>query len=402
VDIDAAYKREFIFLKSQIKELKKQKGELTSKMEQAISSAQKDLDHQQKKVVSLNATNEKLGDRLFKLEQNAELETENQTLLSNTVKQAALSLEVPVKTEQDLSLYFDQALLRLENSSKIRQAKGAFYLESGQQVEGNLLQIGNIATIGEHDRRFYMLAPAGEGALKAWKGIAEGAALFKGEFPAVIPLFIYEGLEKAVHRKPEQTLFEFVQAGGSIAWVIVLLGLFGLVLCLLRAWSLRKYAAEANYIDEHCHPSDLEGTKKSLEEMNSKSTQRNLFLKILNLRQRGKENIHDVVDEGMIQEHKFIDRFGSLILVFAAVAPLLGLLGTVTGMISTFDIITEHGTGDPKLLSHGISEALITTELGLIVAIPTLLFGNILSGWGKNLKMTLDKVVLKLTNETES
>ncbi|MCB0421086.1 MAG: hypothetical protein KDD61_08820, partial [Bdellovibrionales bacterium] len=50
VDIDAAYKREFIFLKSQIKELKKQKGELTSKMEQAISSAQKDLDHQQKKV----------------------------------------------------------------------------------------------------------------------------------------------------------------------------------------------------------------------------------------------------------------------------------------------------------------------------------------------------------------
>ncbi len=100
----------------------------------------------------------------------------------------------------------------------------------------------------------------------------------------------------------------------------------------------------------------------------------------------------------MIHEHKIIDRFGAMILVFAAVAPLLGLLGTVTGMISTFDIITEYGTGDPKLLSHGISEALITTELGLVVAIPTLLFGNILSGWGKNIKMTLDKVALRVIN----
>ena len=59
----------------------------------------------------------------------------------------------------------------------------------------------------------------------------------------------------------------------------------------------------------------------------------------------------------------------------------MGLLGTVTGMISTFDIITEFGTGDPKLLS-GISEALVTTELGLIVAIPSLLFWGTCSTGG--------------------
>ena len=82
----------------------------------------------------------------------------------------------------------------------------------------------------------------------------------------------------------------------------------------------------------------------------------------------------------------------------AAVAPLLGLLGTVTGMISTFDIITEFGTGDPKLLSSGISEALITTKLGLVVAIPSLLLGNLLGGWSGKIKVMLEREALRLSN----
>ena len=66
--------------------------------------------------------------------------------------------------------------------------------------------------------------------------------------------------------------------------------------------------------------------------------------------------------------------------VFAAVTPLLGLLGTVTGMIETFQSISLYGTGDPKLMSSGISQALITTQLGLAVAIPLLLFHSMLQG----------------------
>ena len=76
----------------------------------------------------------------------------------------------------------------------------------------------------------------------------------------------------------------------------------------------------------------------------------------------------------------------------------MGLLGTVTGMISTFDIITEFGTGDPKLLSSGISEALVTTELGLIVAIPSLLLGNMLNGWADNIQGELESLILRLQN----
>ena len=66
--------------------------------------------------------------------------------------------------------------------------------------------------------------------------------------------------------------------------------------------------------------------------------------------------------------------------VLAAVSPLLGLLGTVTGMIETFQSITLFGTGDPKLMSGGISQALVTTQLGLAVAIPLVLLHSILTG----------------------
>lgn len=400
VDIDAAYKREYIFLKSQIKELKKQKKQLQKQFTLAVREAERDLDRSQEKVVSLNAVNERLGEKLFKIEQSSDINSENKELLDNTMKQAALSLNIKGEQIPEINTLFDQALIRLEQSSQIRQSIGNFYLESGQLVKGDLLQIGNIATVGRHNDTYHLLAPAGQGTLKSWKETQTGEALFAGNFPATFPLFIYEGLDKAIEKRKDKSVVEFIAAGGTIAWVIVFMGLFALLLCALRAFSLNRYAAETNYIDEQCQADDPEKTLDSLEGMSSTSSQKRLFLKILGLKkEKGSEALHDVAEEGMIQEHKLIDRYGALILVFAAVAPLLGLLGTVTGMISTFDIITEHGTGDPKLLSHGISEALITTELGLVVAIPTLLLGNILSGWGKNLKMTLDKIILKLTNE---
>lgn len=109
-------------------------------------------------------------------------------------------------------------------------------------------------------------------------------------------------------------------------------------------------------------------------------------------------DLERVFAEGMLREEGRIDRLGSALTVIAAVAPLLGLLGTVTGMISTFDVITEFGTGNPKLLSGGISEALITTELGLVVAIPALLLGNLLNAWATALKAQVEQGALRLVN----
>jgi biopolymer transport protein ExbB len=116
----------------------------------------------------------------------------------------------------------------------------------------------------------------------------------------------------------------------------------------------------------------------------------------------GREALENVVAEAILREAPRVGRFGQVLTVMAAVAPLLGLLGTVTGMIATFDVITEHGTGDPKMLSGGISEALITTELGLIVAIPTLLLGTLLQGAAAAIQRSMERAALRVINLADS
>lgn len=88
------------------------------------------------------------------------------------------------------------------------------------------------------------------------------------------------------------------------------------------------------------------------------------------------------------------------IMVLAALAPLLGLLGTVTGMISTFDVIAISGTGNAKALASGISEALITTQSGLITAVPGMLFGAILYSRADKLSKRIELFCIGLQHAT--
>ena len=97
------------------------------------------------------------------------------------------------------------------------------------------------------------------------------------------------------------------------------------------------------------------------------------------------------MEEVIIKSTPKLKRGIGTIKILSAVAPLLGLLGTVTGMILTFQAITLFGTGDPKLMAGGISQALITTVLGLVCAIPLLLLHNFVSGKSKRLIQILEE-----------
>ncbi|TIH16993.1 MotA/TolQ/ExbB proton channel family protein [Marinifilum sp. JC120] len=95
-------------------------------------------------------------------------------------------------------------------------------------------------------------------------------------------------------------------------------------------------------------------------------------------------------------------RYIRTIMVLAALAPLLGLLGTVTGMISTFDVIAISGTGNARALASGISEALITTQSGLIAAVPGMLFGSILYSRANKLSKRIEIFCIGLQHGTTS
>jgi biopolymer transport protein ExbB len=107
--------------------------------------------------------------------------------------------------------------------------------------------------------------------------------------------------------------------------------------------------------------------------------------------QRDPETLSLKLDEAILRETPRIRRGLATIAILAAVAPLLGLLGTVTGMIHTFQSITLFGTGDPKLMSGGISLALVTTQQGLAVAIPVLLVHSFLSSRSNRIIQILDE-----------
>ena len=92
-------------------------------------------------------------------------------------------------------------------------------------------------------------------------------------------------------------------------------------------------------------------------------------------------------------------RYIGTILVLAAAAPLLGLLGTVTGMISTFDVMAQFGTGNAKAMASGISQALITTQTGLFIAVPGLFMGNFLRRRAENLSDKMQRFAIRLVGE---
>ncbi len=99
-------------------------------------------------------------------------------------------------------------------------------------------------------------------------------------------------------------------------------------------------------------------------------------------------------------EEAEIDRWVGTILVLAAVAPLLGLLGTVIGMVDTFDVIARFGTTNARAMAGGISEALITTQTGLIVAVPGLIMGNVLRRRAEGIKGRMERFSLSLLRES--
>ncbi|TIH15923.1 MotA/TolQ/ExbB proton channel family protein [Marinifilum sp. JC120] len=110
----------------------------------------------------------------------------------------------------------------------------------------------------------------------------------------------------------------------------------------------------------------------------------------------------EILDSIRIRQETRIMRFIGTIIILAAIAPLLGLLGTVTGMITTFDVIAQFGTGNARALASGISEALVTTQSGLVIAVPGLILGGLLFRHAEKLKDRMELFCIGLQQQTDS
>ena len=408
--LEAAYQKEFAFLKAQKRELQKRYDEMKADQSGKLAAAQTEIERLQQKMLKLTSDSEMTSEHLLEAERNEQDVQDNSAVLDGVIYQAAATLDpYNVKVDTESKAYdaiiagmFQDAVATLGTLSGVRSSDGSFFLADGTKVDGTIVKVGNIASYGISDKASGALAPAGNGLLKLWEADASSAAnaIAQGQTPEQIGIFVYESLNNAVDKAKEKTVLGTIESGGIIAWVIVILGAVALILIALRTIFLNTASSNTtkitgNVIDQ-VKVNNMDGAINACQSEKG-ATARVLAATIRNI-DRDREHLDDIIAESILHENNFLDRFGSVILVIAAVAPLLGLLGTVTGMISTFDVITEFGTGDPKLLSGGISEALVTTELGLIVAIPALLVGNLLSGWAERIKDHMEQAALRVSN----
>ncbi len=173
-------------------------------------------------------------------------------------------------------------------------------------------------------------------------------------------------------------LQERVEQGGVVGYIILIVGAFGLLLSIERLFTLTIIRTKVN---------------RQLKSKEVKST--NPLGRVLKVRDEhpnaDTEALELHLTEAILAEVPKLGRNLTIIKIISVVAPLMGLLGTVTGMINTFQAITLFGTGDPKLMAGGISTALVTTVLGLVVAIPTTLLYAMLNTRSKNIVYILQE-----------
>ena len=174
------------------------------------------------------------------------------------------------------------------------------------------------------------------------------------------------------------SLAERAAQGREVGYAIIFVGLIGIGLAFWKLWSLYVLGKAVR----------AQSGSKTLDV-------RNPLGRVLKV---GEENFSKDIDtlelklaEAIMAERPSIERGIGAVRIISVVAPLAGLLGTVTGMIVTFQMITLYGTGDPKLMAGGISQALVTTVLGLLVAIPTTLLHSFTASSAKGIISVLEE-----------
>jgi biopolymer transport protein ExbB len=263
---------------------------------------------------------------------------------------------------------FDAEVVKLDGGSSTERVTrfGAFHLTTDEQYLIRNVDTDQIQPLGRQPQS------------KIHDSVAEFQSAAKGELAG---LYVDPTKGNSLLRLNQQrsTLMEYYHQGGTVGYLITLLLFIGLLIALERFTVLTIVGSKMrSQLKNLANPSDSNplGRILNVYHQNRSSDVENLELKL---------------DEAILRETPSIDRGIGYIKLFAAVAPLMGLLGTVIGMILTFQQITLYGTGDPKLMAGSISLALVTTALGLIAALPLLFVHSIVQAKSKEILHVLDE-----------
>jgi biopolymer transport protein ExbB len=197
-----------------------------------------------------------------------------------------------------------------------------------------------------------------------------------------------------------ETIWEHIQKGGIWIWPILFFAFLATVTALFKMIEIYSVKMPRTGSLHNVLKAVNEGRRDEAMQLarEIQGPARAMLVDAVEHSEESRELIEEVMYERMIELQPRLERMLPFIAVTAATAPLMGLLGTVTGMINTFKLITIFGTGDAKQLSSGISEALITTEFGLIVAIPSLIMHALLNRRAQGIMANMERMAVAFVN----
>ncbi len=196
-------------------------------------------------------------------------------------------------------------------------------------------------------------------------------------------------------------MIEFFQKGGIMMYPLALCSTFALAVFLERLWNLRRKKVlipEVIAVAEQVNkPADYSLAKSVCQKFDGPMPR--VLIACIDNRDLPSDELRLTIEDEGRQQVRSLKRGLGVLETIAGIAPLLGLLGTVLGMINVFNVIEEMGVGQAKALSGGISEALITTAVGLFIGIPTLIAYNYINSRSDNLILDIEKHTLQLLNK---
>jgi len=274
-------------------------------------------------------------------------------------------------------IYFHE----MKASGEVARYNGDVVAPDGNMTNAEIIRLGRFVAYYKSSGKYGLLKPNEQGdKLIALTGNLPSDASKALEGKDVLPLDFSGGVMFKKFAEG-QSLFSTIKAGGLLVYPIIGVGLFAFIIIIERLITLSRIKATSgkrmDTIMDFAVKDDWDGCNDYCDKNSSFPTCRVLKSALGHVGST-QEVIENAMQEAILKELPKMERFLPTLNVLAAVAPLLGLLGTVTGMINTFNILTIFGTGDPRMMSGGISEALVTTQLGLAVAIPVMLCHHML------------------------
>ena len=301
---------------------------------------------------------------------------------------------------------FQRAVQRLDARWGGWRFSAAVLDASGIEVRGEVFSFGPVACFNSDDRlragwvstRFGQGQPsleedAGGDTPATLRALAEGRE-------ALVPVDVTGGSARKVARARTTLAGEF-RKGGLVMWPLAGVGVLALLLAVWKTADLARIRSRAGPAWEQALALlRSDGPEAALARARSlPSPLDSLADEAICCRAETRAQLEEILHEHLIGFLPRLERHLGTLAVLGGIAPLLGLLGTVTGMIHTFQLVTIFGSGDAKLLSGGISEALITTKYGLIIAVPVLLVHAALARRARAVLAALEQSAVGMVND---